>query len=197
MASAFLVDGFARGQIVQISETAITYHTEKPKPLELIPFDPTDPLTTRSLFETVDYRIELVWLTSEEELRAIPVRVGWCERKPAAWELPHLIDPEYLWVIRQLADGAVPITAEQAAAAHEACKPPPPPDRHDHDWCRESDGSDACIDGAHYGMCGHPNCYGACEWFGDCPCKCHIPERVRTGRPIRLKTNNKTPGDGE
>jgi hypothetical protein len=196
MVLIILVDGPARGRVVHVSETTRTYRTEKPRPLPLIPLSPGSGLLySLPPTETVDYRIELVWLSDEEKLLAYPVRVGWSVHKPAAWELPRMIDPDVLWIILHRADGAGPVTAEQVAQFREAAKPPPPPDRHDHDWCRESDGVNACHDGAHYGPCGHENCYGACEWFGDCPCKCHIPERVRTGRPIRLKLAKTTPGE--
>ncbi|MGH3629072.1 MAG: hypothetical protein ACRDRL_16750, partial [Sciscionella sp.] len=189
MVPVILVDGHAHGEVVHVSETTISYHTEKPRPLPII--GPVDP---GPLYESVDYRIELCWLADEEKLLAYPYRFGWSVRKLAGWELIRMIDPDFWWIIRQRAEGAVPITAEQLEQGREACKPPPPPDRHDVDWCRESPGDYACIEGAQYGPCGHECCYGACEWQGDCPCKCHIPERVRTGRPIRMRVNNTPPG---
>lgn len=192
MTSVILVDGPAAGQVVYVSETTRTYRTEKPRPLSLFPASPSDDLLDAvSLFETVDYHIELAWLLLEDgpERRACPVRFGWSVRNPTAWELGRMIDPDLLWVIRQRADGAVTITPERAEEIREGSKPPVH-DRHDVDWCRESPGDYACIDGAQYGPCGHPNCYGACEWQGDCPCKCHIPERLRTGRPIWLRARS-------
>src|ERR1700736_1525847 len=105
--TAILLDGPARGRIVHISETTFTYSTEKPRPLPLIPISPGSGLLySVPPAETVEYRIEPAWLLLEDgpEPRACPVRFGWSVRKPTAWELGRMIDPDLLWIIRQRAD---------------------------------------------------------------------------------------------
>lgn len=55
---------------------------------------------------------------------------------------------------------------------------------HDDALCAASNAEDAterpdnerCLDGDVYGSCGHENCYGICEWMGNCPCCCHGPK---------------------
>lgn len=196
MVPVFLVDGPARGEVVQVSEYQTSYFLHQPSPPQLFTSD-EDLLADAFKTTGVTYQIDLNWLgVNVDQPRVFPLRVGWCESRPEAWRLLRMIDPDLISAITlRLMDGQ-PITSERYDQMIEASRPPVV-DRHDVGWCRESDGNNACINTLHYGPCGHPNCYGACLDFGDCPCKCHIPERVRTGRPIRMRVSNTTPGDGK
>lgn len=50
---------------------------------------------------------------------------------------------------------------------------------HSDKFCADTSGARStwlpvrCIGGGVYGLCGHDNCYGACEYQGDCVCSCH------------------------
>jgi hypothetical protein len=57
---------------------------------------------------------------------------------------------------------------------------------HDDTLCAASNADDVmnrpederCLDGEVYGPCGHENCYGICDWQGQCRCCCHGPRSL-------------------
>lgn len=45
---------------------------------------------------------------------------------------------------------------------------------HDDPDCPGDSGGTMCDDGVVWGCCESENCYGACERYGTCACKCHV-----------------------